>query len=66
MPLEFLLNAENREEMTWEFKGLKIPMPCYRYRERCIWGLSLMMLDELMDLIEGGRNPLRPRWRRRR
>ena len=64
VPLEFLLDTDNREKMTWEFKGIKIPMPCYRYGGRCIWGLSLMMLDELMDLIEGGDNPLRPRWRR--
>ena len=28
-----------------------------------IWGLSLMMLDELMDLVEGS-NPQRPKWRR--
>jgi hypothetical protein len=39
-------------------------MPCYFYEGRCIWGLSLMMLDELMDLVEG-KNPNRPRWRRR-
>jgi 8-oxo-dGTP pyrophosphatase MutT (NUDIX family) len=63
IPLEFLLDTDNREEMIWEYRGLKIPMPCYLYGKRCIWGLSLVMLDELMDLVEG-RNPLRPDWRR--
>ncbi len=63
VPLEFLLDTDNREEMVWEYKGVKIPMPCYMYGDRRIWGLSLMMLDELMDLIEG-ENPRRPRWRR--
>jgi 8-oxo-dGTP pyrophosphatase MutT (NUDIX family) len=63
IPLEFLLDTDNREEMTWEYKGVKIPMPCYFYGKRCIWGLSLMMLDEMMDLIEG-ENPHRPPWRR--
>ena len=63
VPLEFLLDTDNREEMTWEYKGVKIPMPCYLYGERRIWGLSLMMLDELMDLVEGA-NPKRQRWRR--
>lgn len=63
VPLEFLLDTDNREEMTWEYKGVKIPMPCYFYGSRRIWGLSLMMLDELMDLIEGA-NPSRQRWRR--
>lgn len=64
VPLEFLLDSGNREKMTWDYKGVKIPLPCYQYEQRCIWGLSLMMLDELMDLVEGGDNPLRPRWRR--
>ena len=60
MPLEFLLDIENRETMLWNFKGMDIPVPCYRYESRCIWGLSLMMLDELLDLIEGS-NPRRKR-----
>ncbi|TDG11569.1 CoA pyrophosphatase [Seongchinamella unica] len=64
VPLEFLLHTDNREQMTWNYKGLAIPMPCYHYEGQVIWGLSLMMLDELMDLVEG-RNPRRPRWRRR-
>ena len=63
IPLEFLLDADNREDMVWEFKGVKIPMPCYFYGRRRIWGLSLMMLDELLDLVEG-KNPRRKTWRR--
>ena len=63
VPLEFLLDTENREQMVWRYKGVEIPMPCYLYEERRIWGLSLMMLDELMDLIEG-KNPRRVVWRR--
>ena len=63
VPLEFLLDTDNRQQMTWEYKGLEIPMPCYVYGDRRIWGLSLMMLDELMDLVEG-RNPKRGTWRR--
>jgi 8-oxo-dGTP pyrophosphatase MutT (NUDIX family) len=63
VPLEFLLDTANRETMVWERKGLKIPMSCYFYEGRRIWGLSLMMLDELMDLVEG-RNPARKVLRR--
>ncbi len=62
VPLEFLLDADNREEMIWEYRGIKMPLPCYFYGRRCIWGLSLVMLDELMDLVEGT-NPRRPPWR---
>jgi len=64
VPLEFLLDTDNRREMVWEYKWLKLPVPCYFYGRRCIWGLSLAMLDELMDLVEGS-NPKRPQWRRR-
>jgi len=64
VPLEFLLDTDNREQMEWTYKGIKMPLPCYFYQGRCIWGLSLMMLDELMDLVEG-RNPRRALWRKR-
>jgi 8-oxo-dGTP pyrophosphatase MutT (NUDIX family) len=64
VPLEFLLNTENREKMVWKFKGAEFPMPCYLFEGRRIWGLSLMMLDELMDLIKG-RKRSRKLWRRR-
>jgi 8-oxo-dGTP pyrophosphatase MutT (NUDIX family) len=55
VPLEFLMNEDNQAEMSWRYKGVKISMPCYWYEGRCIWGLSLMMLGELLDLVEGGR-----------
>ena len=52
VPLEFLLDSDNREKMVWHYKGIDIPLPCYIYQERRIWGLSLKMLDELLSLIE--------------
>ncbi len=52
VPLEFLLEPENRQEMEWEFRGMKIPLACYFYEGRRIWGLSLNMLDELLSLVE--------------
>ncbi len=62
VPLEFLLDTDNREQMVWERTGVKIPLPCYFFEGRRIWGLSLAMLDELMDLVEGS-NPNRAQWR---
>lgn len=64
VPLEFLLDAANRREMIWEYRGARIPVPCYFYEGRRIWGLSLMMLHELLDLVEGRRRPRARRWRR--
>lgn len=63
VPLEFLLDTDNRSEMTWNYGGMKLRMPCYDYQGRRIWGLSLRMLDELMDVVDGT-SPKRPPWRR--
>ena len=51
VPLGFLADRSNREKMRWAPNGIPIEMPCYMYRERRIWGLSLMMLDELLDAL---------------
>ena len=63
VPLSFLLDVSRRESMTWRHGRASLTLPCYFYRGCRIWGLSLMMLDELLDLVEG-RNPARKRWRR--
>ena len=64
VPLEYLLEESNRETMQWNWKGMEIPMPCYMYEGYCIWGLSLMMLDELADLVVEN-SARRASWRRR-
>jgi 8-oxo-dGTP pyrophosphatase MutT (NUDIX family) len=64
VPLEFLMDEDNQQEMLWRYKGAKIPVPCYWYEGRCIWGLSLMMLGELLDLVEG-KGSRRSVWRGR-
>jgi hypothetical protein len=34
-------------------KGLPLPMPCYTYRGRVIWGLTLRIVDELLEVAAG-------------
>lgn len=51
VPLPFMLDEGNRERMEWLRGSVKIPLPCYMYQGRRIWGLSLMMLDELIQMI---------------
>jgi 8-oxo-dGTP pyrophosphatase MutT (NUDIX family) len=63
VPMEFLLDSANQTTMDWEYKGAKFNLPCYWYEERCIWGLSLMMLGELLDVADGTPRR-RTRWRR--
>ena len=52
VPLDFLLDRDNRETMTWPHRGVDRVLPCYRFEGHCIWGLSLMMLDELLGLLQ--------------
>jgi 8-oxo-dGTP pyrophosphatase MutT (NUDIX family) len=51
VPLRYLMEPANRERMVWDRAGVKVPLPCYMYQERRIWGLSLLMLDELTGLL---------------
>lgn len=54
IPVSFLANRRNRETMVWKRGAARIPLPCYMYKGRRVWGLSLMMLDELLDLLPEG------------
>lgn len=51
LPLSFIADTSNRQRMSWKVKKISIDLPCYFYKERRIWGLSLMMLDELTASI---------------
>ena len=50
VPLSFLMDRGNRSAFTWVRKGLPLPMPCYDFRGRVIWGLTLKIVDELITL----------------
>lgn len=52
VPLSFLMDPNNRERMVWLRGKVEIPLPCYMYQGRRIWGLSLMMLGELLTVLE--------------
>ncbi|OED50976.1 hypothetical protein ACH42_00455 [Endozoicomonas sp. (ex Bugula neritina AB1)] len=46
-----LFSPENRDRLVWQKHGVKIHLPCYHYKDKTIWGLSLMMIDELNRLM---------------
>lgn len=48
--LSYLADPANRGTMLWRFSGLTFTLPCYEAEGRRIWGLTLILLDELMDL----------------
>ena len=52
VPLHFLMDKGNREPLEWEWKGQKMETDSYLYDCYRIWGLSLMMIDEMMGLLK--------------
>lgn len=53
VPLSFLADRRNRSSFTWVRRGLPLPMPCYTFHGRVIWGLTLKIVDELLEVAEG-------------
>ncbi len=54
VPLEFLLDRSNRSTIPWRHGDIAVNLPCYRFGDHVIWGLTFGMVDELLTLIEGG------------
>ncbi len=50
IPLEFFLAPENRGILQHPLDPDR-SLPCYRYADRVIWGLSLAMIDELLGKV---------------
>ncbi|MFH1176790.1 MAG: CoA pyrophosphatase [Acidobacteriota bacterium] len=50
VPLHFLANRRNRETMQWRYHGVPLPLPCLQFEGHLIWGLTLRMADELLNL----------------
>ena len=53
VPLNFLLDDTNRGRHQWDWRGEVLESDAFTYDGRLIWGLSLMMIDELLEIICG-------------
>jgi 8-oxo-dGTP pyrophosphatase MutT (NUDIX family) len=51
IPWSFLAEPGNRSTFFWSRGGVPVPLPCYRWEDRVIWGLTLRMVDELLELV---------------
>ena len=56
LPVEYFQELKNRESLTIEKAGLKHELPCYYYQDKCVWGLSLLMIDELLLALTSQKN----------
>jgi 8-oxo-dGTP pyrophosphatase MutT (NUDIX family) len=63
VPLGFLADPARRSTMEWRRGDRAATLPCYRWRDAVIWGLTFGMVDELVEVVTG--NAPRgdgPRW----
>lgn len=51
LPLSHFQDRSNRKSMTIEKAGLEHELPCYDFAGKRIWGLSLLMIDELIEVL---------------
>jgi len=51
VPLPFFYAKSSKSTVPYQIKGITIPLPCYRYNERVIWGLTYRMLQNLLRAI---------------
>ncbi len=50
VPLSLFTDRSRRESMQWQYEGRDWTLPCYFFEGRRIWGLSLQMIDELLEM----------------
>jgi len=51
VPLSHFLNDKNRQRMVWKNAGFNLDIPCYDYQGKRIWGISLIMIDEIVNQL---------------
>jgi 8-oxo-dGTP pyrophosphatase MutT (NUDIX family) len=51
IPLHFLLDDDNRGRHQWDWRGEVLESDAFTYSGHLIWGLSLMMIDELLEIV---------------
>lgn len=50
IPFAFFADIKNRDIYELEYQQKKIALPCYRYNDKMIWGMSLLMIDEVLRI----------------
>jgi 8-oxo-dGTP pyrophosphatase MutT (NUDIX family) len=51
VPFSFLLEDRNRRFIEKKIAGVSMKLPAYHLEDRILWGLTLKMIDELLDLV---------------
>jgi len=59
VPLETLLADTDRSTMTWQRDGVTATLPAVALGPHRLWGMTLRMVDDLLDRIDGRGTGLR-------
>lgn len=52
IPLAFFNDRSERSSLTWKQGHFSLQLPCYRFGEKTVWGLTLRMLDQIRQQPE--------------
>jgi len=51
VPMSLFLDPAARSSFVYTFAAVDLALPCYDFGGRRIWGLTLQMLDELVEVV---------------
>ncbi|MBN1334733.1 MAG: CoA pyrophosphatase [Deltaproteobacteria bacterium] len=51
LPLEDLLSGRGRGTLRWHWQGVGVDLPCVRLDGERLWGMTLLMVDDLLDRL---------------
>ena len=51
VPMDYLADLSTRSTTPYQRYGLSLELPCYRYQEHLIWGMTFNMVDELLSVV---------------
>jgi len=50
IPLRELAAKTHRSEMTYEYDGMSLRLPCWRWQEHVVWGLTYNILEMMLRI----------------
>lgn len=53
IPLAFFLDDDNRSNLDYDHGEITVTLPCYRWKSKVVWGLTLRMIDEIGSVMSG-------------
>ena len=53
LSLAHLMDRRNRSSLEYNIDGRTVELPCYHLEGRLLWGLTLRMLDEVIEILTG-------------